>query len=56
MSEIYATVMLVLNRACLMTFRGSGVRLEPLSGTSNMPGRGGGWIVIGLVARDRFRV
>ena len=39
-----------------MTFLGSGVRLEPLSGTSNMPDRGGGGIVTGLVTRDRFRV
>ena len=37
-------------------FSGSGVRLEPLSGTSNMPDRGGGRVVTGLVVRDRFRV
>jgi hypothetical protein len=43
-------------RACLIFFSGFHVKREPLPGTTYMPVSGGGWIVLGLVFKDRFVV
>ena len=43
-------------QACLMTFSGTHAKREPLTGISNMPDSGGGWIVTSLVFEDRCRV
>ena len=48
--------MLAWKDACLMFFSGFHVKREPLPGTLYMPVSGGGWIVLGLVFKDRFVV